>query len=261
VFDLDAGPVTVTMPDAGERFMSLVAINQDHYITGLFHGAGTHTFSKDDVGTRYVMLAFRTLVDPGKPEDEAAVHGLQDAIVVDQPGGPGTFEPGTWDKTTQDKVRTALLELSATTSGFKGAFGNKDEVDPVLHLIGTAAGWGGNPDKEATYLGVTPANNDGTTVYRLTVPADVPVDGFWSISRYNAEGYFVPNDLNAYSVNNITAQKEADGSVKVQFGGCDGQIPNCLPIEAGWNYTVRLYQPQQAILNGTWMFPEAQPAG
>jgi hypothetical protein len=40
---------------------------------------------------------------------------------------------------------------------------------------------------------------------------DVPVDGFWSISLYNAEGFFEPNNLNAYALNNITAKKSDDG--------------------------------------------------
>jgi hypothetical protein len=39
------------------------------------------------------------------------------------------------------------------------------------------------------YLNVTPSKNDGTTIYKLNVKG-VPVDGFWSISVYNAEGYF-----------------------------------------------------------------------
>ena len=85
------------------------------------------------------------------------------------------------------------------------------------------------------------------------------MDGFWSISLYNAEGFFEPNNLNAYALNNITAKKSDDGSVAVQFGGCDGKIPNCLPTVNGWNYMVRLYRPRPEILNGTWKFPEAQP--
>jgi hypothetical protein len=125
-------------------------------------------------------------------------------------------------------------------------------------LIGTAAGWGGNPEKDATYIGVTPAKNDGATVHKLNVGA-VPVDAFWSITVYNAQGYLESNAYNAYSLNNITAKKSGDGSVAVQFGGCDGKIPNCLPIMPGWNYTVRLYRPRKEILDGTWKFPEAQP--
>ena len=87
----------------------------------------------------------------------------------------------------------------------------------------------------------------------------MPVDAFWSITVYNAEGYFQPNELNAYSINNTTAKKGEDGSVAIQFGGRDGTTPNCLPITKGWIYTVRLYRPRPEILNGAWTFPEAQP--
>jgi hypothetical protein len=59
-------------------------------------------------------------------------------------------------------------------------------------------------------------------------------------------------------VNSLTAKKNADGSVAVQFGGCDGQIPNCLPTTPGWNYMVRLFHPRAEVLNGTWKFAEAQ---
>jgi hypothetical protein len=59
----------------------------------------------------------------------------------------------------------------------------------------------------------------------------------------------------------VTAQKEADGSVNLQFGGCDGKVRNCLPITKGWNYLVRLYRPRASILNGEWKFPEATPVG
>ena len=74
------------------------------------------------------------------------------------------------------------------------------------------------------------------------------------------KGYYEKNPYDAYSLNNITAKKSADGSIAIQFGGCDGKIPNCLPIMKGWNYTVRLYRPRAEILNGKWKFPEPQPA-
>jgi hypothetical protein len=98
-----------------------------------------------------------------------------------------------------------------------------------------------------------------TTVYRLDVK-DVPVDGFWSIGLYDAEGYYEKNPYDAYTLNNITAKTAEDGSVTVQFGGCDGKIANCLPTMKGWNYIVRLYRPREEILNGRWTFPEPQPA-
>jgi hypothetical protein len=64
--------------------------------------------------------------------------------------------------------------------------------------------------------------------------------------------------LRAYSINSVTAKKAEDGSVAVQFGGCDGKVPNCLPIMEDWNYIVRLYRPRPEVLDGNWKFPEAQ---
>ena len=256
VFDLDAGPVTITLPDAGKRFRSMQVINEDHYVPEVSYESGPHVLDKAKVGTRYAVVGIRTLVDPANPEDVKQVHALQDAIKVDQPGGPGKFEVPQWDAASQKKVRDALLVLGSTIPDFKGAFGKKGEVDPVRHLIGSAAAWGGNPDRDAIYLNVTPAKNDGKTIYKLTAK-DVPVDGFWSISLYNAEGYYQKNPQNAYTLNNITAKKSDDGSITIQFGGCDGQTPNCLPIMPGWNYMVRLYRPRAEILDGKWKFPEA----
>jgi hypothetical protein len=245
VFDLDAGPVTITMPDAGKRFMSLLIINEDHYALAVYYGKGSHILTRQSVGTRYVAAAVRTLVDPADPKDLEQVHALQDAIKVGQKG-PGTFDIPNWDQASQKKVRDALLVLGSTLPDFKKAFGTKEQVDPVRHLIGSAAAWGGNPDKDATYLNITPAKNDGGTVYKLNVK-DVPVEAFWSISVYNAEGYFQKNEYAAYSVNSITGKKSSDGAIAIQFGGCDGKISNCLPITKGWNYTVRPRNPQRQM--------------
>jgi len=258
VFDLDAGPVNITLPDAGKRFMSLMVLNEDQYAYAVKYGAGSYTFKKDEAGTRYILAAVRTLVDPNNSSDIKEVLALQDAIKVSQPEGPGKFEVPNWDSQSQTEVRDALIKLSETMLDFSRAFGRKEDVDPVKHLIGTAVGWGGNPDKDARYIGVIPAANDGNTLYRLTVK-DVPVDAFWSVTVYNAQGYFEKNRQNSYSINNITAKKETDGSVIIQFGGCSGNGGNCLPIMPGWNYTVRLYRPRKEILDGTWTFPEAKP--
>lgn len=256
VFDLDAGPVTITLPNAGKRFMSLQAISEDHYAT-TYYGPQPRTFSRENVGTRYMVVGIRTLVDPNNAEDLKNVHELQDAIKVSQKGA-GKFELPNWDPVSQKKVRDALLVLQSTAPDFKGAFGTKREVDPIRHLLGTAAGWGGNAEKDATYLNFTPTGNDGSKVFKLTVK-DVPVEAFWSVSVYNVDGYFEKNPYGAYSINNLTAKRTGDGSIVIQFGGCDGSISNCLPIVKGWNYTVRLYRPKPEILSGKWKFPDAKP--
>lgn len=255
VFDLDAGPVSITLPNVGNRFMSMQVIDEDQYCPAVYYGAGKYTLTRDQVGTRYVLTAVRTLVDPSNPKDLEEVHKLQDAMKVEQ-SNTGEFKPLVWDTISQKKVRDALVVLGSTLPDSRHMFGRKAEVDPVRHLIGSAMAWGGNPDKDAMYLNVTPRENDGKTAYRLTVK-DVPVDGFWSVSVYNAKGYFEANQQNAYTLNNLTARKGDDGSISIQFGG-DSNQPNYLPIAPGWNYMIRLYRPRKELLDNSYKFPEAQ---
>jgi para-nitrobenzyl esterase len=256
VFDLDAAPVRITLPDPGKRFMSMQVLSQDQSTIEVVYAPGEHTVTRERVGTRYAFFIIRTLADPQHAADVKQANALQDAIRVEQ-AKRGSFEVPNWDKASQDKARDALLALGSL--GATGTmFGRKEQVDPVSFLIGSAAGWGGNPPEAAVYNGVFPGANDGKVVHRLTVK-DVPVDGFWSISVYNAKGFFEKNELNAYTLNNLTAEPSADGSFAVQFGGCDGRVANCLPITPGWNYVVRMYRPRPAVLDGSWKFPEAQP--
>jgi hypothetical protein len=259
VFDLDAGPVTITLPDSRGRFLSALAINEDHYNPAVFYEPGAHALTRQDVGTRYVMVGVRIFVDPNNPKDVQQGNALQDAVTVSQPGGPGTFTVPDWDPVSQKKVRDALIALSDTLPDLRYAAGsNKTAVDQVRRIAAAASAWGLNPDRDAVYLNVFPARNDGKTPYRLAV-GDVPVDAFWSVTVYTAEGFFNANPLHAYSINSVTGTKGADGTITIQFGECSRTTPNCLPVSKGWNYMVRLYRPRQEILNGTWSFPAAAP--
>lgn len=257
VFDLEASPVTVTLPDPAGRFLSLLVISEDHYAQDVFYAPGTHTVTREGAGTRYVCLAIRTFVDPTDKGDLAKAHALQDAIQAKQ-SAVGKFEIPDWDEGSHKKIREALLALADANGAIDSArmFGRKGEVDPVEHLLGTAAGWGGNPASAALYAGVVPEQNDGKTPYRLTL-RDVPVDGFWSISVYNKAGYFDKNKWNAYTVNNVTAKESADGSVTIHFGG-DESATNFLPIGPGWNYLMRMYRPRPELLSGEWTPPVAE---
>ena len=258
VIDLDAAPVTVTLPDPSGRFMSMQVFDEEQYSPETVYAPGTHTYTREEIGTRYILLGLRTFIDPNDPTDIKKVHALQDAVKIDQKS-TGAFEVPNWDHDSQKAVRDALIKRAASLPDTRGMFGPRGKVDPELHLLGTATAWGGNGPQDALYLQVVPSKNDGKTVHRLTVKGDVPVDGFWSISVYGADGYFHKNDQNAYTINNVTAKKEADGSVKIQFGGCDGTATNCIPITEGWNYWVRLYRPRKVVLDGTYKFPAAQP--
>jgi hypothetical protein len=258
VFDLAAAPVTITLPDPGRRYMSLQVISEDQYTPLVGYAPGRYTIDEAEAGTRYAMLLVRTLADPLRPDDMAAAHRLQDAIVAQQPR-TGTFEVPDWDAASREAVRAEIVALARQQHIDQSRmFGAKGEVEPLAFLVGAATGWGGLPRSAAVYQSGAVARNDGQTVYRLTVH-NVPVDGFWSISVYNRAGYFEKTGPGAYSINNLTAVRNADGSVTVQFGACTPNITNCLGIMPGWNYSVRLYRPRAEILSGAWSFPKPQP--
>lgn len=155
-------------------------------------------------------------------------------------------------------VRDAINVLGSTLSDTSGILGEKDKLNPIYHLIGTALGWGGNPKKDAIYVNVYPEQNDGGVNYAVTVK-DIPVNGFSSITVYNNRGFMEPNDFNTNSFNNLTWTPNPNGGVTIHFGGCEDGRSNCIPITKGWNYVVRLYQPQQSILDGSWIFPDPEP--
>ena len=255
VLDLSK-PAKITLPEVGGRYMSMHVVNQDHYMF-VESEPGTYELTEDNVGTRFAAVTIRTFVDVTDPEDIAEAHAAQDAIGLSG-GGAGPFEAPEWNTDDLAIARKALNDFAVL--GFKTAyaFGRKDEVRPVDHLIGAAAGWGGLPQTAATYVLASVAENDGKTPYAVTV-IDVPVDAFWSITVYNADGYLEANDLGINSYNNFSADANDDGSFTIHFGGCEDGRANCIPVSPGWNYAARMYEPRQEILDGSWEFPKPKP--
>jgi hypothetical protein len=251
VFDLTS-PVTITLPDPKGRYQSLMLISQDHSIAAAYSPKKV-TLTKDMIGTRYVFLAIRTFMDPNDEADVKAAHKLQDQVVVKQ-ADVGKYEVPNWDKEGIETLRAAINVLGATIPDSSMFFGVKDKLDPIHHMMGTAVGWGGLPREAAFYSNVYPPKNDGKTAYTLTLK-DVPVDAFWSVTLYDADGWMPKNEFNAYSFNSVTSKRNADGSVTIHFGG-DPEQPNYFPLVKGWNYIVRQYRPRQEILEGKWQVPE-----
>ncbi len=253
VVDISEG-ATLIVPDAGDRYMSIMVVNEDHYVNKVIHGPGAHPLTVEELGTPYVALAVRTLVDASDPADIRQANALQDQLKIEAASAKPYTHPE-YDKESYETTYEALLVLSRANIDDSSTFGRKEDVDPVRHLLGTAWGWGGLPEEEASYLTVNP--NLPVGAYELTF-RDVPVDAFWSVTVYNKDGFFDPNDQDAYSVNSLTGTANDDGSYTIHFGGEPGTV-NHLPIAEGWNYSVRFYQPRQEILDGTWKFPEVKP--
>ena len=254
IVDISEG-ATLTLPDVGERYMTAMIYNQDHYVNEVFHGGGTYTLDVKTFDTPYVIVYMRTLVDADDPEDVAAVNAIQDQMKIEAVAS-NPFILKDYDQNAYEALVERFTALLPFTGGIKGTFGTKDSVIQIRHLIGTAVGWGGLPENEAMY----PANVPGLPVgaYKIEVPADVPVGAFWSVSLYNADGFFEKNAHDGYVVNSVMGARNDNGSMTVHFGGCDDGRANCLPVMDGWNYVIRLYQPGEEVLDGSWTFPDVE---
>ena len=114
VFDLDAGPVTITLPDAGKRFMSLQLIDEDEYTRPAIYDSAPHTFTKEQVGTRYLLAAVRTLVDPRRS------GGCREGS-----GSPGRDQGGATRRSRQ--IRGAELGPGQSENGARRLVGVGDD--------------------------------------------------------------------------------------------------------------------------------------
>lgn len=255
VLDLSK-PVQITLQEVSGRYMSMHVVNQDHYMY-VESKPGAYELTEDSVGTRFAFVSIRTFVDVQNPDDWALAHASQDAIQLTG-GGEGPFEAPDWNTDDLGVARKALNDLAVLGFDASFAFGLKEEVHPIDHLVGAAAGWGGLPKRAAFYIVDSVDQNDGESPHAITVK-DVPVDAFWSITVYNADGYLEANERGVNSYNNFSAQPNDDGSYTIHFGGCDDDRVNCIPITPGWNYALRMYQPRTEILDGSWQFPAIEP--
>lgn len=251
VTDIADGGATLTVPDVGDRYVSVMVINQDHYINRVFHEAGTYELTKAEFDTDYVVVAARLLFDPTSEADLAEVHRLQDAFALTT-AEQRSFTRPDYDAAGHTAIREALLVLGRTMGGLAHCFGRAEEVDPVRHLVGTALGWGGLPDAEASYLNVEPGLPVGR--YTMTFGADVPADAFWSLSVYNAAGYYEPGPEQLTNVNSVFAVKGDDGTTTIHLGDWGDDVPNRVDLPEGWNFLIRLYRPRLDEL-ANWSVP------
>ena len=255
VIDIKNG-AQISAPLVDDRYMSFSVINRDGYTKKLFHGGGIHMLSKDEIGTDFVHVVGRIMVDPENPQDLLEVNSIQNNIRIFS-GSERSFPIIEYNQNTYEKLKRIFNELILHVSTTRDMFGPIEDVNALQFLIGTSVGWGELPKKEATYFIEKP--NLPIDRYSLIVH-DPPIQGFWSITTYNADGFFQKGTYGKISVNSRTAIRNSDGSITVNFGGCaDGRI-NCLELMRGWSYAVRIYRPEEAVLSGDWTFPtpEAQ---
>jgi len=252
-------PATVTMSDTNSRYQSILVVNEAHFAVLTAYDPGDYELTKEKMGSRYVAVIGRTLVDAEDANDLAEAQQAQNGLKVAQKD-KGHFDVPNWDPVALGKIREALKVLGNYLPNRDKAYGASiEEVDPIAYLIGSADAWGGWEPTNAVYKSYVPPKNDGKTPYSLTLK-NVPAgkDAFWSISVYNEDGYFEKNEFDKYVLNSRKVSADEDGAITVHFGG-DPSQSNFLPIMAGWNYMLRIYLPQASYFDGSWKSPAIEP--
>jgi hypothetical protein len=105
---------------------------------------------------------------------------------------------------------------------------------------------------------------NGSRSYAVTFAAgqEPPVNGFWSLTLYNEEHFFHPNDLGRYSLGTKSKSmvRNADGSLTIYASakppGPEAKA-NWLPAPEGpFSLYIRAYWGKEPILNGSWQPPK-----
>jgi len=211
------------------------------------------------------------LVNPPHASDFSILARIANLGI--EPGKP--FDPSALDAGALAEVEagaTAAREaIQGNISGFGtetiGVYGNAYLKRATVAL----GGLGANPPEDAAYpVLLTDADGDPTTgeqnyVIHFDVDKLPPVDAFWSITMYDAEGYQVANELDRFAIGDrdpLTYNPDGSLDIFVQHTspGSDRES-NWLPAPTGpLGITMRLYAPKPEILNGHWTPPQVQKA-
>ena len=143
-------------------------------------------------------------------------------------------------------------------------------TDYLQRAFITAIGLGANRPQDAIYPTSEMAANgkpyEGANKYVIQFAKGQmpPVNGFWSLTMYDADYFFVQNPLNRYTLSSRSKFKtNKDGSVDLFIHNTSpgkGQESNWLPAPAGkFILMLRFYWPKDAIIDGTWKPPAVTP--
>ena len=105
---------------------------------------------------------------------------------------------------------------------------------------------------------------DGAKTYRMTVPPNVPVEQYWSVTAYDRETHALIKNMDRASraSNAAELQKNADGSVDIFFGpkAPAGKETNWVATDParGFELMFRLYGPKKEFFAKAWTMPDVE---
>ncbi len=104
---------------------------------------------------------------------------------------------------------------------------------------------------------------DGSSLYRLKVPKDVPAAQFWSAIVYSMKTKGFINNASKVglgSVQKADLKQNEDGTIDIYFGpkAPEGMESNWLPTGEDFFLIFRLYGPEKALFDKTWTLPDVE---
>ncbi|WP_406237567.1 DUF1254 domain-containing protein [Nocardia sp. NBC_01009] len=222
-----------------------------------------------DASTFFKRLCAVMAVNPPRAEDQLAMNRF--AAIGIRPGGSVTGISAEDLTVAADRAKQ-VIPASADPSAVNQngwVFDRDIGTYGTNYMLRANVAWhglGANLPEDAIYptlfgsadLNGVPAN------FRLHFPPGQlpPVEAFWSLTAYGADGFLVPNPANIYAIGHqVPVAYNADGSVDlaIQHRDPGARVPtgNWLPIpEAGqFSLTMRLYVPKPIALDGQWKPP------
>ncbi len=165
-----------------------------------------------------------------------------------------------------DELRGGLGQGSEQVNGWsypRPGIGTAD-ADPLTRARVALGGLGALPRAEAIYLTSDPL--DGNRNWRLHLPANVPVEAFWSLSMYeiapDGRLFFTSNPIDRFAIGDLTPglKRNDDGTLDILISSRrPADAANWLPAPAGpFRMTFRGYLPGPALLGGTFRLPAVE---
>jgi hypothetical protein len=236
---------------------------------------GAPTETGNDGGAFFDELGDAVAVDP--PATDADTAALARFAELGIGRGLHPFAEGGDDGVLAAGVEKGLARIVEAAPGAGAHAGgwtmylgiDAFEDDPLLRAIIAKTLWGANIPAEAVYArslaDSTGAPYAGTTDYVMHFDAGAlpPVDavhGFWSVTLYGPDGFFVENALDRYAISDRTPGIvfAPDGSLdlSIQHAAPPGGESNWLPAPAGaFHLVLRIYLPSAAVTSGGYACP------
>ena len=138
------------MPDSDGRYLTVMVVNQDHYINRVFAQPVNTTLTVEEFDTPYVFLAARVLVDATDPDDIAKVHAIQDDFELSARADEPLSLPD-YDEESFTAVRTAVLaEASKASTERTACSGRRKTSIPMRTCWAPPAGGVACPSRRPT---------------------------------------------------------------------------------------------------------------